>query len=499
MNLEAAKTLLKGRLGLSFEGHGEASLRLAIERRLAASGATGTTCLDYVARLAGDADELDALTSLLTIKETYFYREPEHLRLLIDYLAPELLRTRSPGRPVRILCVGCATGEEPYSIRIALREHWGLQADRDFAIAGADLDREALAAARRGCYRPHAFRTLDPELRARWFTATLKGDWRLADSIRTSVEFLQLNLLAIPYPDTLRGQDLIFYRNLSIYFDPPTRRLVLGHLGDLLRPEGFLIVGVAETLANNYGLLTLRDHQGVWYFSKQPASPLHRPQANPPRRTERTRPRPGAATGTGVQRAELGSAPPRNLTPPPPTPPQTQAQAPSASHLYQQALTLARAERFSDALGTLAPLCATPDAEPSHLTLQAQILYAQEDLAGAEEAALKALASNPWMAETRVLLGRINRVQGRLDAAIEHLRHAIYQSPDHWPAHGELAECQQAAGQREAARREYEISLRLLAAGPEVLAQAGPLPLALPWMDLRQLYQARLARLGDRT
>lgn len=498
MNLEAAKTLLKSRLGLSFEGPGEAPLRLAIERRLTATGVNGTTTsLDYVARLARDAEELDALTSLLTIKETYFYREPEHLRLLIDYLAPELLRNRTPDRPVRILCVGCATGEEPYSIRIALRERWGLQANCDFAITGADLDREALAAARRGCYRPHAFRTLDPELRARWFTANPGGDWRLADSIRTSVEFLQLNLLATPYPDTLRGQDLIFYRNLSIYFDPPTRQLVLARLGDLLRPEGFLIVGVAETLANDCGLLTLRDHQGVWYFSKQPAIALPRSQANPPRRTERTRPRPAAATGAKVRRAELGSTPTKNRTPPSLTP--TPPQGPAASHLYQQALTLARAGRFSDALETLTPLCATPNAAPPHLTLQAQILYAQGDLAGAEKAALKALAFDPWMVETRSLLGRISRVQGHLDKAIEHLRHAIYQSPDHWPAHGELADCQQAAGQRDAARHEYEITLRLLAAGPEVLAQAGPLPLALPWMDLRQLYQARLARLGDRT
>ena len=91
MSLEAAKTLLKSRLGLSFEGHWEHLLRRAIERRQAATRATGASAhLDYLARLALDAEELDALTSLLTINETYFYREPEHLRLLTDHLAPEL-------------------------------------------------------------------------------------------------------------------------------------------------------------------------------------------------------------------------------------------------------------------------------------------------------------------------------------------------------------------------------------------------------------------------
>ncbi|MCC7279902.1 MAG: hypothetical protein IT487_16515 [Chromatiaceae bacterium] len=635
MIVQATKALVKSRLGLSFEGPGEQPLRRAIERRLAATGAAAS--LDYVARLAQDPDELDALASLLTINETYFYREPEHLRLLTDHLAPELLRTRPPGRPVRILCVGCATGEEPYSIRMALRERWGNESDRDFAITGADLDREALAAARRGRYRPLAFRALDPERQTRWFTATPEGDWRLADSIRGSVDFLQLNLLAATYPDALAGQDLIFYRNLSIYFDAPTRQVVMGRLGDLLQPAGYLLVGLAETLANDYGLLTLRDQGGVWYFSKQPAAPEPGPGAKPPRRTLPTRavtlrpppphglgsmaqttdslapsplvgegwgegaerlPRarlatagPGAGAGAGAgsgagvgagSRIGVGGAgsaarPPSHGVPlrppltPSPTPwaaasaatamaatataPSTAAAAAAAAttaaatatatsttaatakpaiatpatatpatatpaiatpattspattkaatakaaataaQRYQQALTLARAERFPAALETLAPLCAAPTADPAHLTLRAQILHAQGDLTGAEETARQVLAADPWALEALVLLGRISRAQGRLEAAVEHLRHAIYQRPDYWPAHGELAECRRAAGQDEAARREYGIALRLLAARPEVLAQAGPLPPALSWMDLRQLYQARLARLG---
>ncbi|MBK8640596.1 MAG: protein-glutamate O-methyltransferase CheR, partial [Chromatiaceae bacterium] len=164
---------------------------------------------------------------------------------------------------MRILCVGCATGEEPYSIRMALRERWGNESDRDFAITGADLDREALATARRGRYRPLAFRALDPERQARWFTATRRATGAWGGQHPGSVDFLQLNLLAATYPEALAGQDLIFYRNLSIYFDAPTRQIVMGRLGDLLQPAGYLLVGLAETLANDYGLLTLRDQGGV--------------------------------------------------------------------------------------------------------------------------------------------------------------------------------------------------------------------------------------------
>ncbi|WP_295428703.1 CheR family methyltransferase [uncultured Thiodictyon sp.] len=171
MNLEAARGLLQARLGLRLEGQDEARLRRAIQQRMTALGLDAGAA--YLAQLHADAIELAALAGLLTIKETYFWREPQHLRLVTGHLAPLLLRGRAAGAPVRILSAGCATGEEPYSIAMALRERYAASSARLFRIEGVDLDSHAIAGARTGRYRPYALRALAPDLRARWFTPRL--------------------------------------------------------------------------------------------------------------------------------------------------------------------------------------------------------------------------------------------------------------------------------------------------------------------------------------
>ena len=240
MTIVHTKALLRERLGLSFEGHAEERLRRAVADQMGALAIASETA--YLARLRSDESALHALTALVTVKETYFYREPHHLRLLVERLGPELLRGRSPGHPVRILSAGCATGEEPYSIAIALREAWGEDAERLFRIEACDVDRSALRQALNGRYRPLAFRAMPQELIDRWFAPHRNGERTLAEPIRRAVAFRPLSLLAAPYPADLAGQDLIFYRNLSIYFDRETRQAVLTRLRALLRPGDRLVL-----------------------------------------------------------------------------------------------------------------------------------------------------------------------------------------------------------------------------------------------------------------
>ncbi|WP_295385817.1 CheR family methyltransferase [uncultured Thiodictyon sp.] len=472
MNLDATKALLRARLGLSFEGHGETALRRAIGERMAALGVAGEDA--YLARLDGDTSELLDLAGLLTIKETYFYRESQHLRLLTEHLVPRLLRDRDPGTPVRILSAGCATGEEPYSIAMALRERWGESAARLFRIEACDLDPQAIAQARLGCYRPYAFRALDPALMARWFSPGPDELRQIAEPLHQGVAFRPLNLLSDPYPADLHGQDVIFYRNLSIYFDSTIRESVLRRLRTLLRPGGYLIVGITETLANGFGLLALTEHEGVWYFA-------NRSEGVPPARA----------------RQPLVSAIPAPAPPPPtprPAPPREVAPAPET--LYRQALALAQAERFAQALAVLSPVCAGPAVPALVQSLHAHLLLELGDLAGAATAAQRLLELDAWSVEALVLRGRIARAQGVLGEAIDYLRRAIYARPDYWPAHFELAQCRGATGNLEVARREYRITLSLLE-GCGAADWAGPLPSALPVADLRHLCRARLARLAE--
>ena len=500
MNLDPLKRLLARRLGLHFEGESESRLRSALDTRLAAVGGVGLA--DYLGRLREDAAEFQALAGLLTIQESYFYREPRHLWLLTEHLAPALLGGRGPGDPVRIFSVGCAAGEEPYSIVMALWERWGESTARRFRIEAADLDPGALARARAGRYRPWSLRGLAPVSAARWFAPAPGGMRELAVEIRRTVAFRVLNLVADPLPADLGGQDLIFYRNLSIYFDAATREAVLRRLWTLLRPGGYLIVGTAETLGNGGGPFTLCERDGVWYFQKEEPAP----RAGAPVASGGAWPRaagdpsaPVAGVGGDARRPSLSAAvSPRALEVPtgadppcpPPAPPQRWGEG-----RYREALALAQVERFAAAAELLAPVCARPDAPAGALLLAALVLAETGDSRGAAAAADRVLVADPWSAPAQVLLGRLAHQRGDLEGAVAHLRRAVYASPDYWPAHFALAECRAAAGLEAAARREYRIVLRLLERdGAGVIA---PLPMRLPLADLRLLCQARLTRLAE--
>ncbi|WP_200332734.1 CheR family methyltransferase [Thiocystis violacea] len=539
MNLQSVQSFIKEHLGLHFGEQADAPWRRLLANRIASVGADSADA--YLARLRTDEAELHALTSLLTINETYFYREPQHLKLLTERLCPELLARKPPDRPIRILSVGCSSGEEPYSILMALRERYGELADSLFDLSAGDVDREALERARAGVYNEFSFRALAPALIERYFTAVEGRRRRIDAGLRRRVTFHPLNLLAAEYPAVLRGQDLVFFRNVSIYFDAPTRERVLGRLKSLLNPGGYLIVGISETLANDVGILTLRELDGAFFFADViPERPVHTPafsagpgsSARPALGLDATmRPRPAseadpALLGGGPLHGEperresaveprqrmreqgLGEQP---LIAPPTAEPSKLLAPESVERRYQEALALTRAERFDDALARLAPLCASASPRIQDLTLQAHLLLEGDDAAGASAAVARALAIDPWCLDALLLSGRIAQGQGDAAGAIGHLRRAIYHRSDAWQAHFQLAELYREGGHWDQARREYRIVLRQLERpdrsrpdppsgepGARVADSArdhSPLPFPYALRDLRLLCQTRLSRL----
>lgn len=540
--IDGIKQLLQHRLGLHFDGPAELRLRQALAQQIGAQTGAQTGAQigeqpgaqigvadgptedtdrlgEYLQRLHTDAAELDALTSLLTIKESYFYREPAHLQLLTETLAPRFLAQHRDGSPVRILSVGCAAGEEPYSIRMALVEAYGEAGADRFAITGCDIDRAALASARRGVYRRYALRALTAERRARWFHPRGNATDALDPVIRRGVQFQPLNLVAPTWPAALGEQDLIFYRNLSIYFDAPTRARVLERLRQSLQPHGALIVGLAEGLANDLGVLHLCEAQGIWYFTRQPRSrPALQPRFEPRSKTQpetqsktqsehgplsRPASQPALATLVASAPAAAGAgtvtspAPqPRPSARPVLTPVHPNSADPAAAQEeYDQALALARAEREEAALARLAPLCDGATPLVPALVLQAYLLAARGERDQATASATRAVQDDCWAVDALVLLGRLARARGDHASACNWLRRAVYAQVDAWPAHWELGECHRDRRDLAAAQREYRIVLRLLGNPARARASAGPLPAALPLADLRQLCRARLAAL----
>jgi chemotaxis protein methyltransferase CheR len=190
--------------------------------------------------------EYDQIFDLVTTNETYFFREPAQLSAFVDEIVPEIL-SRKPVKKVRIWSAGCSSGEEPYSIAMLLNES-GLYQKATFEIFASDLNQLVLSKARRGLYRENAFRSTDPVLREKYFSREADGSWRIADEIRNRVSFGRLNIYDEARVSLLGYLDIVFCRNVIIYFDDASKRAVINNFYHRLVDGGYLLLGHSESL-----------------------------------------------------------------------------------------------------------------------------------------------------------------------------------------------------------------------------------------------------------
>jgi len=203
-------------------------------------------------------EELVALVDNLTTNETYFFRESPQLQAFSAEILPEL-RTRLAGRKsLRIWSAGCSTGEEPYTVAILLLESGDWWRDWQVEIIGSDINQRGLHTARRGVYKKGAHRATDPAMLAKYFLADEKGDYRIIDRVKELVSFSYVNLLD-PHKTSLIGDvDVIFCRNVIIYFDREAKKKVIESFYHKLRDGGYLLLGHSESLINISNAFVLR-------------------------------------------------------------------------------------------------------------------------------------------------------------------------------------------------------------------------------------------------
>lgn len=190
--------------------------------------------------------EYDQVYDLITTNETYFFREPAQLSAFIDEIVPEIL-SRKNVKKIRIWSAGCSSGEEPYSIAMLLQEagHYNRAA---FEIFASDLNQSVLAKARKGLYRESAFRVTSPIVRDRYFTHESDGSWRISDEIRNRVSFGRLNIYDEGRVSLLGHLDVVLCRNVIIYFDDTSKRVVVNNFYKRLVDGGYLLLGHSESL-----------------------------------------------------------------------------------------------------------------------------------------------------------------------------------------------------------------------------------------------------------
>jgi chemotaxis protein methyltransferase CheR len=392
------------------------------QRRARTRGYPGLA--EYVRALAGHEidDEWGHLVSLVTIKESYFFRAPQQFEVIRKQVLPVLVRARSAARSLRIWSAACARGEEPATLAMLLHEEPSL-AGWDWTIVATDLDEEALAGARLGLYGERAVSQVPPELLERWFTRRGKL-YELDAGLRSRIRYQTLNLAHTPFAMPFTECDLVLLRNVLIYFRRPLQRLVVSHIAHILAPEGYLFLGASETLWQIQDELESVD-LGPCFAYRHRTTPKPVSVPLPPRKAVVPRSAPSV------------KEPVRERSVPPPVAPPVPE-----------------------------PIVAQP------LGLNERLLVASRDLAAnrideAGKVIAQILAADPSEPAAHALEGFLNDLRGKTEDAVSSYRAALYLDPALFQVRVLLADCLLRLGHRDRAEHQFREVLTLLASGRE--------------------------------
>lgn len=241
-DFERVRKLIYQHAGISLSPVKQDMVYSRLARRLRATGKN--TFGEYLDMLEkGGADEWERFVNSLTTNLTSFFREPHHFPIFADHL-----QKLGSKRPIRIWCSAASTGEEPYSIAITVLETFGANASH-VSIFASDLDTNVLATAQKGVYPLERVEKLSSERLKRFFlkgTGAQEGYVAVRPELKRLIEFQRVNLLEPNWP--VRGPlDIIFCRNVMIYFDKPTQYKILSRFAPLMQPDGLMLAGHSES------------------------------------------------------------------------------------------------------------------------------------------------------------------------------------------------------------------------------------------------------------
>jgi chemotaxis protein methyltransferase CheR len=247
------------------------SRRYFVDKRLATrielTGSENFRSYFTTLRFASDGKELQALVNLMTVNETYFFREEYQFQCLVNSILPEITATKNHDGPIRIWVIPSSSGEEPYSIAMYLLERWAGIKDFDVELISSDIDTKILDQARAGLYSARSTQHLPKVFLQKYFRQTAQG-YQLTEDLRGSVEFTRVNLMEPTEVRPYRNFDVIFCRNLLIYFDDLSRKQAAETFYDALRPGGFICLGHSESMSRISSLYKIRKFPEAIVYQK---------------------------------------------------------------------------------------------------------------------------------------------------------------------------------------------------------------------------------------
>jgi chemotaxis protein methyltransferase CheR len=194
-------------------------------------------------------EELREIIDILTVNETYFFREEEQLKAFSDGILPEIQEKNRARRKINIWSAGCSTGEEPYTIAMLIMENGGFD-NWHINIYASDISQRVLHVAREGVYKKNSFRGTSQYYMNKYFQKQPNGDLKISDDIKKLVSFNNLNLLDTQKLALLGEIDVIFCRNVLIYFNKDARKKLINSFHVILKEAGYLLLGHSESLIN---------------------------------------------------------------------------------------------------------------------------------------------------------------------------------------------------------------------------------------------------------
>jgi len=218
-------------------------------------------------RFQASGEELQQLTNLMTVNETYFLREEYQFRCLVDSILPEIVRHRSGPEPIRIWCIPSSSGEEPYSVAMYLVENWIGISQWDVEIISSDIDTSILRRARAGRYSARSVQNVPANWMNKYFKS-VGDEYQLCEDLRQAVEFTRVNLAEPSDTVRYRNFDVIFCRNLLIYFDDVSRKTAAETFYEALNPGGFICLGHSESMSRISSLFKVRKFPEAIVYQK---------------------------------------------------------------------------------------------------------------------------------------------------------------------------------------------------------------------------------------
>ncbi|WP_437759958.1 CheR family methyltransferase [Sorangium sp. So ce1389] len=467
---------LEERLGLSRASlHLGADLEAVLRERVRARGCDDLS--DY--RRALDQpeiarEELHVLAGQLTVGETYFFREWQQIEACADVALPERFAARPDGEPITVLSAGCASGEEAYTLAIALHTAYpGLLPGR-IRVAGVDVNPGAIQRARQARYSEWTLRAVPDDMRKRFFVRA-GSDVALRKDIARLVDFEVKNLLDDDPVFWKPGAfDAIFCRNVLMYLAPQKAAELLDRFAGALAPRGFLFVASSESLRAASAAFEVAHTHGTFYYRRSDAR--HGRAARPPGDAARASAWVASIHESSARVAEVAqrvSPTPRRASAGPPRgaaeardrpstkPPSTRPPPPAELAAIDRALQLIGGERFADAMAALAGLPRRTASRARVDLLRAVILCQQGDLAGAARACQSALDAGDSGA-AHYVLGLCQEQAGDMAGAAKHYKAAASRDPTFAMPHLRLGLLAKRAGDLTTTRDELGRAAALL-------------------------------------